>query len=231
MITLAIDAAGKTAGVALFDGDALRYESFLAGGLTHSETLMPLIDTALRATSHTLADVGLFGITAGPGSFTGLRIGLATVKGLAFVHDTPCAPVSTLAALAACQVGEGTVLAALDARRAQVYWAAFDIATQERLVPDAAAPIENLHEFVENCKKPLIFVGDGAMLCYNRYGNVEGVCPVPTALGHSRAVGVGIVAQHMHASAQTVAPRDLLPTYLRLSQAERERAERLAKKA
>ncbi len=229
MITLAIEAAGKTASVAILDGDALQYESFLAGGLTHSETLMPLIDTALAATKHTIADIDLFGVTAGPGSFTGLRIGLATVKGLAFVQDTPCAAVSTLAALAACHAGEGTAIAALDARRAQVYWAAFDLASQERLTPDAAAPIADLEEFVENCKKPLIFIGDGAALCYNRFDKVNGVQNIAPILRGSRAAGVGMVAVKMQAAGEALPPAALLPTYLRLSQAERERAERLAK--
>ncbi len=228
MITLAIQAAGKTASVAILQDDVLQYESFLAGGLTHSETLMPLIDSALHATKLTPADIDLYGVTAGPGSFTGLRIGLATVKGLAFVDNTPCAAVSTLAALAACHTGEGTVIAALDARRAQVYWAGFDPLHQTRLTEDASAPIEALADFVENCKKPLFFIGDGASLCYNRYGSIEGVVPISPILQSARAAGVGIVAQKMHATAQSCPPAQLLPSYLRLSQAERERAERLA---
>ncbi len=228
MITLAIEAAGKTASVAILQDGALQYESFLAGGLTHSETLMPLIDTALAATKLTIADIDLYGVTAGPGSFTGLRIGLATVKGLAFVHNTPCAAVSTLAALAAGHVGEGTVIAALDARRAQVYWAGFDLASGARLTQDAAEPIETLNNFVETCKKPLIFIGDGARLCYNRYSAVTGVLPIHPCLGTGHAAGVGMVAEQMHADGQSDSPAALLPTYLRLSQAERERAERLA---
>ncbi len=231
MITLAIEAAGKTASVAIIKDGALQYESFLAGGLTHSETLMPLIDSALAATKLTCAEIDLYGVTAGPGSFTGLRIGLATVKGLAFVQDTPCAAVSTLAALAACHSGSGTVIAALDARRAQVYWAGFDLATHTQHTPDAAAPIEDLATFVESCKKPLIFIGDGASLCYNRYSNVEGVQNIDPILQTSRAAGVGMVAAQMHDAGNTCPPAALLPTYLRLSQAERERAARLANKA
>ncbi|MFI3168735.1 MAG: tRNA (adenosine(37)-N6)-threonylcarbamoyltransferase complex dimerization subunit type 1 TsaB [Faecalibacterium sp.] len=231
MITLAIEAAGKTASVAILQDGALQYESFLAGGLTHSETLMPLIDTALAATKLTPAEIDLYGVTAGPGSFTGLRIGLATVKGLAFVQDTPCAAVSTLAALAACHAGEGTAIAALDARRAQVYWAGFDLTSGARLTEDAAQPIEALADFVETCKKPLIFIGDGAALCYNRYGVVAGVQPINPILQMSRAAGVGMVANQIHAQGMTCPPAALLPTYLRLSQAERERAERLAKNA
>ena len=167
MICMGIDAAGRTAGVALTKDDQLLYECFVNGGLSHSETLMGLVDGAFKATGLAPTDLDLYGVCAGPGSFTGLRIGLATVKGLAFVNNTPCAGVSTLEALALPQQGEGTVLCALDARRGEVYWAAFDLATHARLTPDAAQPVDALTDFVSNCKKPLFFVGVGAQLCYN----------------------------------------------------------------
>ena len=118
MNILAVDTAGKTAGVALLQGDRLLYEVYLDAGMTHSETLMPMIDTCLKMCGMTCANIDLYGVNAGPGSFTGLRIGLAAVKGLAFPRETLCAPVSTLEALAAAHTGEGTVLCALDARRA-----------------------------------------------------------------------------------------------------------------
>ena len=136
MNILAVDTAGKTAGVALLQDDRLLYECYLDAGMTHSETIMPLIDNCLKFCHLTCADIDVYGVNAGPGSFTGLRIGLAAVKGLAFPRETLCAPVSTLEALAAAHTGEGTVLCALDARRAQVYSAAFDLATHERLMDD-----------------------------------------------------------------------------------------------
>ena len=105
MNILAIDTAGKSAGVAILAEDALRYECTLNAGFTHSETLLPMVDAALRQTGLTLDDIGLYAVNAGPGSFTGLRIGLAAVKGLALPRQTPCAAVSTLAALAACHTG------------------------------------------------------------------------------------------------------------------------------
>lgn len=227
MNILAVDTAGKTAGVAVMQDGRLLYECTLAAGLTHSETLMPLIDTALQLTGLTCADIDLYGVNAGPGSFTGLRIGLAAAKGLAFARNTPCAAVSTLEALAAGQVGEGTVVCALDARRAQVYWAAFDLATHTRLAEDDAAPVTALEDFVKNCKKPVFFVGDGAALCYNKYGELPGVIPVPAALTGPRAAGIALVAQRMADEGRTVPPAQLLPSYHRLSQAEWERAERL----
>ena len=187
MNILAVDTAGKTAGVALLQDDRLLYEVYLDAGMTHSETLIPMIDTCLKICGMTCADIDLYGVNAGPGSFTGLRIGLAAVKGLAFPRETLCAPVSTLEALAAAHTGEGTVLCALDARRAQVYSAAFDLATHQRLLEDDARAVADLAQFVENCKKPLFFVGDGASLCYNKYGSVPGARNAPGPAGRPRS--------------------------------------------
>ncbi len=228
MNLLAVDTAGKSAGVALMADGRLLYECYLDAGFTHSETLLPMIDAALKATHLTCADIGLFGVNAGPGSFTGLRIGLAAVKGLAFPKNTPCAPVSTLEALAAVHTGEGTVVCALDARRAQVYWAAFDLASHTRLAPDAAAPVKDLAPFLENCKKPAFFVGDGAALCYNEFGQMPGILSAPAALSGGRAAGVALAAQRIYAAGGAVLPAALLPSYHRLSQAERELAARNA---
>ena len=227
MITFGLDSAGRTAAVGLMRDDELLYEGFLAAGHTHSETLLGLVDGAFRATGLSLADVDLWGVCAGPGSFTGLRIGLAAVKGLALVHGAPCVGVSTPEALAfGCPPGEGTVLAALDARRGEVYWAAFDLSSRVRLVPDAAAPAASLADFVEKCRKPLFFVGDGAGLCYNGYGQTPGVLPCPPALGLCRGAGVCLAARAAYARGEAASAAALVPRYLRLSQAERERAER-----
>ena len=228
MNILAVDTAGKTAGVALLQDDRLLYEVYLDGGMTHSETLMPMIDTCLKLCGLTCADIDLYAVNAGPGSFTGLRIGLAAVKGLAFPRETLCAPVSTLEALAAAHTGEGTVLCALDARRAQVYSAAFDLATHARLTPDAAEPVTALEAFVKECKKPLIFVGDGAALCYNTYKDQPGILPCPQPLRVLRGAGVALAGKAMWDAGTCVSPAELLPDYHRLSQAERERAEREA---
>ncbi|MGN0708546.1 MAG: tRNA (adenosine(37)-N6)-threonylcarbamoyltransferase complex dimerization subunit type 1 TsaB [Faecalibacterium sp.] len=231
MNILAVDTAGKTAGVALLRDDRLLYECYLDAGMTHSETLLSLIDTCLKLCGMTCADIDLYGVNAGPGSFTGLRIGLAAVKGLAFPRETPCAPVSTLEALAEGHIGEGTVLCALDARRAQVYCAAFDLATHARLMEDDARAAADLEQFVQHCKKPVFFIGDGASLCYNKYGQLPGVLPAPPVLCAPRAAAVGLVARRMARQGRAVLPEALLPDYHRLSQAERERAERLAAEA
>ena len=228
MRILGMDTAGRTMSVAVMQDDTLLYESHQAAGLTHSETLLPAVDSALKAVGLTCADIDLIGVCAGPGSFTGLRIGLATAKGLAFPLNTPCAGVSTLEALALCHSGEGTVLPALDARRGEVYWSAFDLATHRRLAQDTAAPAASLAEFIESCKKPLYFVGDGAALCYTRFKDVPGVLPCPAALAAGRGAGVCLAAKAMAERGETCPPAALLPDYHRLSQAERERAEKLA---
>ena len=119
---------------------------------------------------------------------------------------------------------DGTVLAALDARRGEVYWAAFDLESHARLTPDAASPVKELAQIVENCKKPLFFVGDGAALCYNEYGQAAGVLPCPPALGLCRGAGVCLAARAVNARNGAVPAAALAPSYLRLSQAERERA-------
>ena len=228
MKILAVDTAGRTAGVAVMEDDRLLYEVYLDAGLTHSETLLPMMDAALKACRLSCADIDLYGVNAGPGSFTGLRIGLAAVKGLALPRQTPCAPVSTLEALAAAHIGEGTVVCALDARRGQVYSAAFDLATHARLLADDARAAADLAPFVKSWKKPLFFVGDGAYLCYNIYSEAEGVLPAPPPLRCARAAGVAMAARRMAAEGLAVPPGALLPDYHRLSQAERQRAERLA---
>ena len=226
MNLLAIDTAGKTAAVAVLRDEVLLYEAAANNGLTHSETLLPMVDTALKACGLRCADIDLYGVTAGPGSFTGLRIGLAAVKGMALPRQTPCAGVSTLEALAWGMAGQGTVVGALDARRGQVYWAGFDLATHDRLTPDAAAPVQALENFVAGCKKPLFFVGDGAALCYNRFSELPGVLPCPQPLRVLRGSGVALAARRMLQAGRTVPPAELLPDYHRLSQAERELAER-----
>ena len=224
MICLGLDCAGKVAGVAVTQDGQLLYECFLNRGLTHSETLLPMVQNALAALGLSLSQVDLLGVCAGPGSFTGLRIGLAVVKGLALPGNIPCAGVSTLETLARCCTGSGVVIPALDARRGEVYWAAFSLPDCQRLTPDAAQPVGSLEDFLKNCKNPVFFVGDGAALCYNRYSAQAIPCPAP--LRQSRALGVCLAAEAAAAAGQAVPAAQLVPCYLRLSQAERERVAR-----
>lgn len=225
MTIFGLESAGKTAGAAILRDGALLYEGYLAAGLTHSETLLPLAAGAFAAVGLSVRDIDVFAAAAGPGSFTGLRIGLAAVKGLAFICDTPCAPVSTLEALAFGACMEGTLLAALDARRGQVYWAAFSVrdGAVQRLSADACTQAREAAAFALGLPGPLWLCGDGAPLVAPLIPDAR---PVPADRRLGRAAGVCRAAEK---SGVTVPPAQLVPDYHRLSQAQRERAERLQK--
>jgi uracil phosphoribosyltransferase len=203
MNILAVDTAGKTVGVALMQGDRLLYECYLDAGMTHSETLMPLIDGCLRLCGLGCKDIDLFGVNAGPGSFTGLRIGLAAVKGLAWAADKPCLGVSTLEAMAqnAAHI-DGLIVGAMDARRSQVYNAVFEAKGGEltRLTPDRAISLEELCAQLQGKQQPITVLGDGGVLCY-RYLEEHGVkCSLaPSMLLYQSAVGVGLAAERAYA--------------------------------
>ena len=231
MNILAVDTAGKTLGVALLQDDRLKYECYLDGGMTHSETLMPLVDHCLKLCGLTCADIDLFGVNAGPGSFTGLRIGVATAKGLAWAAQRPCAGCSTLESMAwplAHMEGE-LIVCAMDARRGQVYNALFlaHDGVLTRQCPDRAIGLAELAEEIKNRPEPKFVVGDGAGLCYNHLLEQDVPCRMaPPQLMMQNAVGVALAAEEMAAAGQVTTARDLVPVYLRLSQAERERLAR-----
>ncbi len=226
MTIFGLDSAGKTAGVAILRDGALLYECMLNTGLTHSETLAPLCEAAFRAAGLAPQDVDVFAAAAGPGSFTGLRIGLAIVKGMALPGGTPCAAVSTLEALALSAPAPGRILAAIDARRGEVCWAAFRIradGSAERLCPDSRAAAARLRPFVESAEGPVTLVGDGAALVYEALAGHPRARLAPADVRLGRAGGVCRAAWY---GKTTVPPARLCPDYQRLSQAERERAER-----
>lgn len=192
MTIFGLDSAGKTAGIAILRDSRLIYECYLATGHTHSETLLCLCKNAFDAAGLSPAEIDVFAAAAGPGSFTGLRIGLAAVKGLAFPHDTPCAAVSTLEALAYSAAVEGTLLCALDARRGEVYWAGFFAAdgAVERLCPDESAPAASLRGFVESAREPVWLLGDGAQLVDEALNGTGKTRLYPEAYRLGRAGGV-----------------------------------------
>lgn len=227
MTIFGLDSAGKTAGVAIEQDGRLIYECCLDAGHTHSETLLCLCQNALDAVHLSPAQVDIFAAAAGPGSFTGLRIGLAAVKGMAFANDTPCAAVSTLEALAYAAPVEGTLLCALDARRGEVYWAAFRAqgGAVHRLCPDSTAPAETLRTFVMQADEPVWLLGDGAALVQNVLADTGRTRLVPEAW---RPFCAGGVCRAARAAGETIPAALLVPDYHRLSQAERERAARLA---
>lgn len=229
----ALDCSGRTAGVCVLRGTQVLYEQTLDEGLTHSQTLLALAHRAFSACGMRPAQVGVFAVTAGPGSFTGLRIGLALAKGLALPAGRPAVPVSTLRAVATALADESDALIvpALDARRKEVYWAAFAArgGHAERLLPDAAGPAkkiqENINKYWEN---PVKYVGSGAELCYNALDEAHKADaewrgdPLPIARG------AALAARQLAAEGRAADAAALVPRYLRLSQAERQRNERIA---
>lgn len=227
MYILAIESSAKAASVAVCRDDFLIAESYQNIGLTHSATLMPMCEALLKNCCMTLSDIDLIAAANGPGSFTGLRIGLAAAKGLAWGEEKPCVGVSTLEIMAWNLCGmEGVVCCAMDARRKQVYTATFRMTEDgpQRLTEDRAISLEEL--FAENDpeKAPDILVGDGAQLCYD-YALKQGkkLRLAPPNLRFQHAYGVARAAYERAKNGETQTGQELTANYLRLSQAERER--------
>lgn len=214
---LSMDSSAVTASVALTDGDEIIKSEFVNSGLTHSETLLPMITRVMDGRKYSELD-GI-AITAGPGSFTGVRIGVATVKGLAFNDDIPCYSVSTLEAIAYNFVDKNAVVCAvMDARRMQFYNALFKVQNGkvERLCDDRAISIEDLRNELKQYDK-VIIAGDGAKLCFQNIELANCTLADEDRI-YQNAVSVAKAAQNKNA----ISPKALMPVYLRQSQAERE---------
>ena len=227
MKILALETSAKSVSVAVVENGAVLASAYQNMGLTHSVTLMPLLDSMLKNAGLTAKDMSLIAVAAGPGSFTGLRIGVSAAKGLAWALELPCCGVSTLEAMAEnARAFEGTVICAMDARRQQIYNAVFGCrdGVLERRCADRAVALEILADELKNDNNRKIVVGDGAKLCYN-YLLEQGIpCSMaPADELYQKAVGVGLAAERMAAEGRTVTAQELCPVYLRLSQAERER--------
>ncbi len=230
MKILALETSAKSVSVAVTEDGAVLCRSYLNVGLTHSRTLMPLLDDMLKNAGLTAADADLVAVAAGPGSFTGLRIGVAAAKGLAWALDKPCCAVSTLEAMAMnLRHTDGTVLCAMDARRDQIYNALFSAAggSLRRLCDDRAIDLASLCDELKESRFAPVIVGDGAALCCAYLKDAGVSCRIaPPELVMQNAVGVALAAQEMARRGETVSPQELVPRYLRLSQAERERLAR-----
>ena len=230
MLILAFETSAKAGSVALMDEKSLLGESYSNTGLTHSQTLLAMAEELLKNCGKTAADVTAVAVAAGPGSFTGVRIGVAAAKGFAWAKELPCCGESTLESMAEnLGIWEGTVCCAMDARRSQVYNAVFAAheGTLTRLSEDRAISLAELGEELKNLEKPIFLVGDGSKLCYNTLGeSVSGlVCP-PEHRMHQRAAGVALLARRRLERGEQPDGNSLEPNYLRLSQAERERMEK-----
>ncbi len=220
-----LESSAVSAAVCLTEGEKLVASAFQNNGLTHSRTLLPLAAGVLEGVGLTPADVDVFAVAAGPGSFTGLRIGVATVKGLALGAGKPCVGVSTLEAMAHGLRGiDGVYDCVMDARAGQVYHARFrrEGDVLERLCPDRAVTIDELGAEIGSA--PEILVGDGADLCYNKLSTL---CPAlrlaPPHLRWPSAYGVAMAALPLVTAGKTLSPQELDAVYLRKPQAERMR--------
>lgn len=231
MITLAFDTSAKIASCAVLDGERVLATYSIDNGLTQSELIMPMAESMLASLKLKFSDIGLIATSVGPGSFTGVRIGVSMAKGLAFGREIPIAPVSTLEALAENLFPfEGILVPCMDARRNQVYNALFecDGKSIKRLTEDRAVSLTELcAELSANNDKKIYLSGDGYEVAI-RALSAAGISfeRTPAALIPENAVSVGFVGQRMHEMGLSVSDTELLPTYLRLPQAERERLER-----
>lgn len=232
MKILAIETSAGPASCAVTENGEILASAVVNTRLTHSQTLLPMVDAMLKNAALSLEDMDVLAVSAGPGSFTGVRIGVAAVKGLAFTSKIPCARVSTLAAMAHNADGlpfDGIVCAVMDARCRQVYTADFlcEGGKVIRLTPDEAISIDDLKIRLNSYKKMIFLVGDGANLCYTSLKEfVPNLILAPPALRFQQATGVAAVAAVLAENGQCIDAAALLPVYLRLPQAERELKQR-----
>jgi len=230
MRILALETSAKAVSAAVTEDGKVLCSGYQDTGLTHSRTLMPIVEAMLKNTGLTVQDCDAVAVAAGPGSFTGIRIGVSAAKGLAFAADKPCAAVSTLEAMARNVAHmDALVVCAMDARRKQVYNALFQADGERliRLAPDRAISLEELGEELKKIKKRKIVVGDGAKLCYNALREQDSQMELaPEPLRMQSAQGVARAALEQIRAGRLVKGRELVPVYHRLSQAERERLER-----
>ena len=230
MKLLALETSAKAASCAVVEDGVPLATAWQNTGLTHSRTLLPMVEDMLRNSELALSDMDAIAVAAGPGSFTGLRIGIAGVKGLAWAAEKPCVGVSTLEAMAwPLAHVDGVILCAMDARRQQIYNALFRAkdGQLQRIREDRAISLEEAAADARELHEPVTIVGDGAQLCYDYFQKQHLPCRMaPPHLRQQSAVGVGMAAWHSWPEAAQNA-QELSPVYLRLSQAERERLARL----
>lgn len=230
MLILALDSTAVVATAALCEDQTVLASETISCGRTHSETLLPMIERLYKKVGRLPKDTDLFACSVGPGSFTGVRIGVATIKGLAF-GGKKCVGVSTLEALAYnLSDQEGLVCPVMDARRGQLYNALFRVSggTVSRLCEDRVIQLEDLAKALSFYKEPIFFCGDGYTLAR------EGIClenvrETPQERIDQNGVSVARLALGVFQQGNFVTDSALRPLYLRAPQAERERNERLQK--
>ena len=230
MLILAFDSTAKAASVAITDGERALAEYTVDNGLTQSELLLPMAESLISSLKISFSDIDIYAAATGPGSFTGVRIGAALVKGLAFGREIPCIEVSTLEALAENLAPlRGILLPCMDARRGQVYNAIFksDDGGLKRLTPDRAISLDELADEISAIEEPIYLSGDGAELA-KRHFAARGIKiqDTPALLINQSAASVARTAYRKYLSGEYKSDSNFSPSYLRLPQAERERLER-----
>lgn len=234
MKLIALDSSGLVASAAILEDDRVRAEYTLDFKKTHSQTLLPMLDEIARMTELDLSSVDAVAVAAGPGSFTGLRIGSATAKGIGLALDVPLIEVPTLAGLAFNLYGaSGLICPIMDARRQQVYSGLYAfygddfVTVREQKAVAAAELAEELNGMAETYQQ-MIFIGDGVDACRDilEAGLTVPHLYAPANVSRQRAASVGALGRRMFLAGQTVSADAHTPVYLRKSQAEREREEK-----
>ena len=229
MKILALETSAKSVSCAVTEDGSVLASAYQCTGLTHSRTLMPMVEDLLKNAELTLDEIDRIAIAAGPGSFTGLRIGVAAVKGLAWAVDKPCCAVSTLEAMAQnVRHMDRLIIGAMDARRNQIYNALFEAkgGALTRLCADRAIGLDELCEELKGDSRHKIVLGDGGKLCFDYLTSHSIDCTLaPAQLLYQNAVGVALTAEH----GEAISAQELAPVYLRPAQAERLRNEKESK--
>lgn len=223
MIVLGIDSSATAASAAVISDGKLVSENFSDTGLTHSQTLLPMIEKSLQMANISVEDIDLIAVANGPGSFTGVRIGIATVKGIAFTNNIECVEVSTLESMAYnIPVFDGIICSVMDARCNQVYTALFNCGN--RLCEDKAVLIDELGNELKQYDKKIVFIGDGSVLCYEKLHEIIQNCEISNEnIRYVHGSSVGFLAETKIANGEElIESANLVPFYLRLPQAERE---------
>ena len=233
MKILTLESSSLSASVCVTDDTKLLAQSFQNCGLTHSATLLPMIDHVMTSSQLTMDDIDAIAVTVGPGSFTGIRIGVATAKGIADGKNLPCIAVSSLAGAAwNVSLTDRLICPVMDARRNQLYNALFTFTDGKlvRLTPDRLISQDDLKKELISSEKSVLLVGDGAQMCYNNFigtGELD-VIPAPPGLIFPSAHGVAMEAHRLAQEGQMMPAAQLVPSYLRQPQAVRERLAREA---
>ncbi len=234
MKILAVDTSATAASVAVAEENKLIGEFSINTALTHSQTLMPMVDELLKNTGLSVNDIDAAAVNAGPGSFTGVRIGVAAVKGIAFPKNLPCVSVSTLESMAYNMLGNDCIVCSvMDARCSQVYNALFRVkgCTVTRMTDDRALSLTDLKNELQNINEKVVLVGDGAVLCSKFLGEkLENITLAPFNNRIQTASSVAYAAFEKINNGETVKADELMPVYLRLPQAQRELNKKLGVK-